>query len=149
MRQQLKTKGQLRAIFGLGRKRGLNKEDLEEIACDVTQGRIVRLSALNFNDANAVIEHLGGDGFARFVPRRTQNYRKQIAGVVTLVSPAALEKMDDLAAIRGISKEGLERMCLRMIKRERPITALKCAKIIEALKAMIARDALQAKGGRK
>lgn len=141
-----KTTEQLRAIFGLGRKVHMADEDLRDLAEDVTNGRTRSLRELTFVEANAMIVRLGGEAFpvspssGRPTPRRTVNHRRQKAGVVTMVSPAALAKLDALAAERGMSPSGLERMCLRMLHTKRPTTALGCSKVIEALKAMNARD---------
>jgi hypothetical protein len=53
--------------------------------------------------------------------------------------------MKDLAAKRGISAEGLERLCRRMLKgNPRPRTTAETNKIIEALKAMNERDRVNA-----
>lgn len=138
-----KTNEQLRAIFGLGKDRGFAKEDLEELAADQTGGQVKRLSLLSFDQANAMIKHLGGDPFPANgvqVPRRTENHRKQKAGVITMASPAHLAKMDDLAAKRGMKPEQLQRLCLRMLKTKRPTTAIGCNKVIEAIKSMNQRD---------
>lgn len=141
---KLKTTEQLRAVFGLGRKLGLEKSDLEELAADITGGRTDRLSLLSWEEANAMIRRLGGEPFSPSsgnpTPRRTANYRKQRDGIVTMATPKALALMDDLAARRGMSPEGLERMCYRMLKSKRPRTAQGCNAVIEALKSMNARD---------
>lgn len=138
-----KTNEQLRAIFGLGKKLNCEKADLEEMAADITSGRVERLSMLSFDEANALIKRLGGDPVSAkpSAPRRTVNYRKQKAGVPTLAGPYHLAKMDRLAADRGMSPEGLERMCMRMLRSKRPRTAQGCNAVIEALKAMNRRDA--------
>lgn len=139
-----KTTEQLRAIFGLGKNLGCEKSDLEELAADITGGRVERLSLLSFDEANAMISRLGGEPFnpssSSPVPRRTANYRKQRDGIVTMATPKALALMDDLAAKRNMSPEGLERMCMRMFKSKRPRTATACNAVIEALKSMNARD---------
>lgn len=140
---QPKTTEQLRAIFGLGKNVGFDKEGLEALAFTMTEGQIERLSALSFDQANAMIRHLGGDPFPANgvqVPRRTLNHQKQKAGVVTMASPGHLKKMDDLAAKRGMGAEQLQRLCMRTIKSKRPTTAIGCSKVIEALKAMASRD---------
>lgn len=148
MSAQPKTTEQLRAIFGLGKKLGFDKERLEELASVQTAGQVERLSLLSFDQANAMIVHLGGDAFPQSalsdplsaVPRRTVNHHKQKAGIVTMASPKALALMDRLAAERNMTPEGLERMCLRMLKKKRPTTAKGCSAVIEAIKKMNARD---------
>lgn len=152
MKFQPKTTEQLRAIFGLGRNLGCEKSDLEEMAADVTGGRVDRLSLLSWEEANAMIRRLGGEPFSPSsgtpVNRRTANYRKQRDGIVTMATPKALAMMDDLAAKRGMSPLGLERMCMRMIKSKRPRTAVACNAVIEAFKSMNARDRKKQESGR-
>lgn len=135
---QPKTTDQLRAIFGLGKEMNCEKSDLEELANDVTNGRTARLSQLFFDEANAMIKRLGGEAFpsGSKTPRRTENHRNQKGGVVKIVTAQQLKKMDDLAKKRGMSPEGLKKLCRRMLKTERPNTALGCSKVIEAIKAM-------------
>lgn len=138
-----KTTDQLRAIFGLGKKLNCEKADLEEMAADITSGRVERLSLLSFDEANAMIIRLGGEAFpvSANVPVRTANYRKQKAGIKTIETPRHLNLIDELARLRNMSPEGLERLCLRMIKKPRPVTTSEGNKIVEALKAMNRRDA--------
>src|SRR5262245_1118429 len=69
-----KTSSQVRCIFGLAKKQGLDKEEIESIA-----GK--RISMLSFAEANDVIKNLGGDPFAKGTPRRTINQHRQQAGV--------------------------------------------------------------------
>jgi hypothetical protein len=142
---QPKTNKQLRAIFGLAKNVNCGKEDLEELASDVSNGRVDRLSMLSFGEANAMIHRLGGNAFAGSTPRRTVNYHRQQAGVQQIAQASHLQLMRDLAAKRGISDEGLERLCRRMLKHPAPRTTDETNKIVEALKAMIARDARKAK----
>lgn len=140
-----KTTEQLRAIFGLGKKLNCEKADLEELAADVTNGRIERLSLLTFDEANAMIVRLGGEAFpvSPAVPRRTANHRKQQAGIKTVETARHLNLIDELARLRNMSPEGLERLCRRMIKKPRPVTTAEGNKIVEALKAMNRRDGIK------
>ncbi len=146
-----KTTDQLRAIFGLGRERGHDKESLMEMA-----GK--RLSELSFDEANGLIVQLGGEAFGSppagggvaglagrgggsgHVAKRTENYRKQKANVKTLVTAKQLRLMKDLADKRNMSQIGLASLCMRIIKRSAPQTTAQCNKVIEALKSMNARD---------
>lgn len=147
---QPKTTDQLRAIFGLAKSRGVEMDDDTKAALSLraSKDRTDRLSMLSFDEANVLIKHLGGDPIPQSqiangksqIPRRTLNHRKQKTGVVTLASPGHLAKMDRLAADRGMSREGLERMCLRMLKTKRPRTAVAVNAVIEALKSMNKRD---------
>ena len=140
-----KSTEQLRAIFGLGRKRGCGKEELEELAADVTNERVDRLSGLSFDEANAMIRRLGGDPFPGEgdVSRRTLNYRRQKAGVKQLETVKHLSLIDELARLRNMTPEGLEKLCQRMLNgKRRPTTTAEGNKIVEALKAMNRRDGL-------
>jgi hypothetical protein len=138
---QPKTTSQLKAIFGLAKKNRVDEDTLHEYAFQFTQGRTDRLSLLSFDEANALIKRLGGDPFASSrTPRRTENYRRQQAGVQQIAQPGHLEKMWKLAVERSMSANGLERMGLRMIKHWPPRTTDETNKIIEALKAMNKRD---------
>lgn len=132
---------QIKAIFALGIKKGLDKEQLEEIAFSATNGRTSSLKSLTFNEANSIIVILGGKPFEKQpIPRRTLNYRMQKTGVVALASERALQYIDILAKQKGISHEGLTRLCRRMLQSDRPKTAKGASAVIEALKSMIARE---------
>lgn len=140
---QPKTTDQLRAIFGLGKNLGFDKEGLEDLAAEMTDGKVERLSLLSFDQANAMIKHLGGDPFPASggVPVRTANHRRQKAGVRQIETGKHLKLIKDLAKGRNMSDEGLQKLCLRMIKKPRPTTTKEGNSIVEALKAMNARDA--------
>lgn len=134
-----KTTEQLRAIFGLGKKLNCAKEDLEEMA-----GK--RLSALTFDEANAMIVRLGGDAFptpAGPAPRRTQNYHKQKQGIKTLVTAAQLTHLEDLwFKLPGRTAAGLAAISRRVNRgADRPRTTEECNRVIEAVKSMTARVA--------
>lgn len=137
---QPKSNKQLRAIFALAKPLSCSKEDLEELANDVTVGRVHRLSMLSFDEANGIIRRLGGEPFQKRESRRTVNYQRQQAGVVEIAQPRQLRLMRDLAAGRGWSDETLRAFCLRIVKSRVPRTTAETNKIIEALKAMNARD---------
>lgn len=141
MPSQPKTTEQLRVIFGLGNGRGLDKDALTQILIDRTGGKVERLSLMSFDQANEMIKHLGGDpiGSASGVPTRTKNYHRQKAGVVQLVTVQQLSKIGQLAKQRNMSTEGLESLCMKVIKKKRPTTTKEANKVTEALKAMIAR----------
>lgn len=141
-----KTNGQLRAIFGLAKKRGLDKEQIEDIAFDLSGD--TRLSHLSFRHANVIIVRLGGEAFGpgtfgrrKQAARRTVNHQRQQAGIKQIAQPAHLDLMYSLAAGRNMSSDGLERMGMRMIKHWPPRTTEETNKIVEALKAMNHRDA--------
>lgn len=142
-----KTTDQLRAIFGLGKNLGMDKEDLEALAGEKTGGTVTRLSLLSFDQANAMIEHLGGDPFpgAGHVAARTERHRRQKAGVKQVETARHTRLIADLAAKRGLSEIGLAKLCMRIIKRSSPQTTAQGNKVVEALKAMNRRDAAAGK----
>ena len=139
---QPKTNAQLRRIFGLAKPLNCDADDLRDLAEDVSQGRVCRLSLLSWEEANAMIARLGGGPpFQSRTPRPAGNYHRQQAGVQQIAQAGHIKLMRDLAATRGIGDEGLQRMCRRMLKgNSGPRTTAETNKIIEALKAMIARD---------
>lgn len=143
-----KSSLQIRRLFGLAAKpasvAGVRAHDyLSELASDVTRGRTSSLAALHFDEANAMITRLGGDPItSRSVSKRTENYRKQKAGIETIVTSAHIKKIDELAAMRGWSPESLQKFCRRVIKKDAPATAHEANKITEGLKAMNRRDGL-------
>lgn len=137
-----KTKSQIKAIFGLARQRGLDDVELHDIVRNVT--RLTSIRALSRKQADNVISALGGtpligsprEGRSQ---RRTQQIKKA-AGSKSVATKAQLDKMHELATGRGIGADGLARLCLRMNRRDEPITTKECNRVIEALKAMNARD---------
>lgn len=143
---QPKSNLQIRRLFGLASKpasaAGATPHDyLSKLASDVTRGRTSSLAALSFDEANAMIVKLGGDTItSRSVSKRTENYRKQKAGIETIVTDAHLKKIDELAAMRSWSSETLAKFCRRVIKKDAPTTAHEANKITEGLKAMNRRD---------
>lgn len=137
-----KTTDQLRAIFGLGKSLGMDKTDLEELAFDKTGGTVERLSLLSYDQANLMIVHLGGEPFPALthVALRTANHRRQKAGIKQVETGKHLRLIADLAAKRNMSAAGLASLCMRIIKKPSPQTTAQGNKIVEALKAMNARD---------
>ncbi len=139
-----KTTDQLRAIFGLGKQRGLEKPDLEELAAEKSNGRIDRLSLLSFDEANQMITHLGGEAFpasgSPTVPKRTENYRKQKAGISTIETDKQLKAIKDMARQRNMTEQGITSLAKRMNLPWPPITTAQANKIFEALKSMNKRD---------
>jgi hypothetical protein len=145
---QPKTNAQIGRIFGLAKKRGVELDDDTKAGFAITAsaGRTDRLSQLSFDEANIVITNLGGDAYTTAKPRRTLNYHRQQAGIQQIAQGSHLQMMRELAEGRGISDEGLKNLCRRMLKgKDAPRTTADTNKIIEALKAMNARDAAYAK----
>jgi hypothetical protein len=138
---QPRTIKQNNAIFGLAAKHGIDHESLRDIAAEISEGRVDRMGQISFDEANKIIHRLGGEPFRTGPARRTVNYQRQQAGVAQIAQPIHLEKMSNLARARCMTLEGLERLGRRMIKHWPPRTTSETNKIIEAIKAMDARDA--------
>lgn len=139
-----KNNEQLRRIFGLAKRRDLRRDQLATYADEVSYGRVERLSLLSFDEANRLITRLGGDPVPAYA-RRTINHHRQLAGVPQIAGQRQLRYMRDLTAKRGITEDGLERLCRRMLKGSpRPRTTAETNKIIEAIKAMNHRDSQKA-----
>lgn len=139
---QPKTPEQMSRIFGLARKLGIDFQDDDVragFAITVSSGRVQRLSELSFDEANQLIKNLGGDPF---VPgsARTRNYHRAKAGVRQIATASQFELLGRLAEARGMSPSGLASLGVRMLKHWPPRTTAEANKVIEALKAMNARD---------
>lgn len=140
---KLRTKAQNSLMWGLAKKIGVTHDDLSEMAFDVSGGRTEHTSELYQTEMVKLIDRL--EEFANpkkdKTPRRTTNYRKQKAGVVTLVTPEHLEKLNrEWNKVQGRTPSGLESICIRTIKVERPRTAQECNKIINAVQSMNRRE---------
>lgn len=138
-----KTAAQIRRMFGLARPLHMAKEDLEALAFEITGERTDHLSALTFDEANAVIGRLGGEPFGKGRPRSRRSVQRdrQLAGVVNIDLRRSLKLLDELwSAFPGRSPDGLEKLCARMIKHPRPLHTTECGKVIEAVKSMNARE---------
>lgn len=133
-----KTTGQVRTIFGQGRRCGLDPEQLRDAVEDVTK-RTRSIAALSYTEAEQVIARLKG---REFVPRRTLQYRRQKAGIQQVVQQGQLTLIAELAAQRNWSAETLAGFCKRQCKHERPRTTGEANSVIEALKDMNRRDDL-------
>lgn len=143
-----KSHEQVRRMFGLASRPAEEagwepKEFIEDLASEVSGGLVERISRLSFDQANAIIRRLGGEPInpPGSGSRRTANYRRHKAGIVQIATAAQMKLLYDLAAGRGITGAGLKNLCLRMIKKPSPRTTAEANKIIEAIKAMNARDA--------
>lgn len=143
MAKQMKTLSQNKAIFALGGRLKCSHDDLRELAFDITSGRTASIKQLTFDEANGMIRRLGGRAFDRpnqFNSKRTEQYHKQKARVKTIVTPAQKGKIERLLQQRNIGADGYKLFCRRMLKHDEPRTTIEAKNIIEALKAMIARD---------
>lgn len=142
---QLKSLPQLRAIFGLAKKRGLSLESLH-ILVEAETGQ-TSLAELTAAQANKVITALGGQPLSSNksrAPRRTEQYRRQRTGAKKIVTPEQLNLITRLAAQRNWTAASLAKFCNRMIRRDKPASTHQANTIIEALKSMNAREGLWA-----
>lgn len=140
---KLRTKIQNSKMFGLAAKCGLAHEDLKDFAAEISDGRTEHTSELTVKEADEIIHRLEKvvQPKATVAPRTIQ-YHRQKFGVKRIAEPSQLDLMESLARQRGIGDDGLEKLCRRMLKgNPRPRTTSETNKIIEALKAMNARDA--------
>ncbi|MBD0370304.1 MAG: DUF1018 domain-containing protein [Pyrinomonadaceae bacterium] len=141
-RLQPKTTNQVRAIFGLARKNGLDEELLHDTVESVTK-RTRSIAALTFREAEAIIAHLKGDSFTP-TPRRTVQHRRMRAGINQVVQQGQLELIASLASQRHWSAETLEKFCRRQCGHFPLRTTSDANKVIEALKSMNKREGLWA-----
>lgn len=143
-----KTNAQIRRMFGLAKpKAEAARMDTHEYLADValiqTERRTSSLAELTFDEANKCIRSLGGDPLSRRgISKRTENYRKQQAGVKSIETENHLNFIDELARLRGMTPEGVEKLATRMHVPWPPRTTEQGNKIVEALKAMNKRDGL-------
>jgi len=134
MNARTKTPGQLRTIFAVGKERGLDHDELREMAGG-------SLRKLSYSDAERLIQRLKGQSF---VPLRTLQHRRAKAGVKVMVQQSQIDLIVQLAAQRNWSRYTLSAFSLKVCKRERPLTTDEANKVIEALKAMNRREGLWA-----
>jgi hypothetical protein len=137
---QPKSTAQVRCIFGLARKNGLDDDLLHDTVMSVTK-RTNRISQLTSLEADRVIEHLKGPDYKPRSRRTVLHHRKR-AGVQQVAQPSHLGLMESIARQRGMSGEGLQKLAERIIKHYPPRTTSETNKVIEALKAMRQRDNL-------
>lgn len=135
-----KTTPQVRAIFGEGRKCGLDDEQIRDTVESVT-GRTRSIRKLTHAEADRVIEKLKGKSF---VPRRTLQYRRAKHGVKQVVQEGQLKLIADLATQRHWSAETLVKFCQRQCGHHPLRTTADANKVVEALKSMNKRDQLWA-----
>jgi hypothetical protein len=141
MSERPKTSGQVKAIFGSAKVRGIDPGDeLHDIVESVTR-RTRSIADLTYAEAERVIARVKGSAF---VPRRTLQYRRRKAGVKQMVQQWQLDLIVELASQRHWPSETLTQFCRRQCKRDKPLTTNEANKVIEALKAMNKREGLWA-----
>ncbi len=141
---------QLRAAFALAKRVGIDKDQLEAIAGDLSHGRTFRLSQLSYTEANQLIVRLGGDPDQRHsAPAkrrrrapRTERHLRQRAGVKQIVQQRHVDLLNELAAERwGVAYAAPLRSLAERMRIPYPCrTTDETNKLIEAIKAMNARD---------
>ena len=128
-------------IFGLCKRLGLDDDTRRGAVAVVTTGRTDSVSQLTFEEANALITHLGGDPSTR--KRSPQNPRAITpAGGRKQIAQPGPPSADARSGIRPRDhRRGLKRMGERMLKHWPPHTTAETNKMVEALKSMNRRDA--------
>lgn len=139
---QPKSTKQVRAIYGIARRRGLDEELLHDAVFSVTQ-RTRSIAKLTSSEADQVIAHLQGNSYKE-TPRRTVQYRRRRAGVNQVVQPGQLRLIADLASQRKWNAESLVEFCKRQCGHFPLRTTSDANKVIEPLKAMNRREGLWA-----
>lgn len=140
---------QLRAIFDLAKRQGVEKDQLEAIAGDLSGGRTFRLSEMSYLEANWLVVRLGGDPQQRHPvsgrkqPGRTVRHHRQKAGVKQIAQHRHIELLHALAKNRWGSafEPPLRSLAGRMRVPYPPHTTEQTNKLVEAVKAMNARGA--------
>lgn len=137
-----KTKGQLRAIWGLAKTKGIDEETLHALVARET-GK-ASIASLSKAEANKVIVALGGEAQtpARGNSIRNQQYKRRKAGVITLVKFGQRRLLKSLAVKRWgeAADTALAKFCRGQIAKDAPQTSGECNRLIQALKAMNARE---------
>ncbi len=141
---KFRTKAQNSRMHGLGGKLGLPHEDLRDFAFEYSNGRTDHTSELYIKEAANLINYLdslANPKDANQLSQRTINYHKQKAGIGTIETQAQLKLINDLwFKYPHRTASGLESICLRTIKIEKPRTTKEGSKIVEAIKSMNARE---------
>lgn len=141
-----RTKAQNTMIHAIAGKLGLPKEDIAELAFDISGNRTEHTSELSVDEAAKLINRLqmwANPQAVKSPSRRTIQYRRQQAGIKQAVTPEHIDKMRRLwFAKPGRTESGLESLTLRQIKLEKPRTTKECNSVIEAIKAMNLREGI-------
>lgn len=141
-----RTLGQNSAIHGLLGSWGINAEEKAAMVADITKGRTESTKDMSFDEANVMIDRLGGQPFSANVAklsRRSVNHYRQQANVPQIVTPEHLGKLNrEWFKKPGRTEQGLKQLCQRILKDaqgnplDRPRTTDECSKVIEAVKSM-------------
>lgn len=139
-----RTNAQNKAIHSLLNQFNFDRDSKAEMVFDITNGRTESSGEMSFDEANVMIRRLGGRAFDapnQFRSRRTENYHKQKAGIQTIPTSTHVDLMRSRAHRRGITPDGLGDLSARVNGGNRhPKTSKEVSRVIEAIKAMDARD---------
>ena len=141
-----RTLKQNNAIHGLLGSWGINADEKAAMVSEITKGRTESTKEMSFDEANVMIDRLGGQPFSANVAklsRRSVNHYRQQADVPQIVTQEHLGKLHrEWFKKPGRTEEGLKKLCLGMLKDkqgnplEKPRTTTECNKVIEAVKSM-------------
>ena len=130
-----RTLQQNRVIHQLIGRRGLDIGEKASLVSEVSGGRTESSAQLTREEANKLIKRLGGEPIS--LSRRTQQLKRQEAGVKQIISHKQREYMFSIwNRFPHRHPSGLDKLCERTIKRQRPRTTEEANKVIEAIKAM-------------
>lgn len=135
---KLRTKAQNSLMHGLAARCGLTHSDLQDWASEISSGRTTHTSELYYTEALEIINRLEKlvKPQTDWSPRTVQ-YRRQATGVKQIVTPEQLKLMRDLwFSVDGRTQNGLDSLCVRINKIEKPRTTKECSNVIEAIKSM-------------
>lgn len=118
----------------------ITDENYRVLVFNLTNGRTETSAEMTTQEADELIKALGGVPPVR--SRRTQQRRNKAAGVIGLITPAQTQTLNALAEARwGVNfAQPLQSLCQRMHRRKSPRTSKQAQSLIEAIKAMQARD---------
>lgn len=138
---KFRTKAQNSMIFAIAAKIGVTHDDLREWTFEITKERTDHTSELYFNEAVRIIDRLQGYANADNTPRRTVNYRRAKAGVVSIDTAKQAKLLNELwFKYPHRTQCDLDSICVRVTKLEKPRTTKDFNKVIEAVKAMNKRE---------
>lgn len=136
-----RTKGQNKLMFSVAAQVGVSHDDLREWTFEITNGRTEHTSELYYAQAVEIINRLQALANPHQTPRRTTNYRRAKTGVINIDVAAQAKLLNELwFEYPTRTASGLESLCLRTIKIEKPRTTKEFNPIIEAVKSMNNRE---------
>lgn len=134
-----RTKGQNSLMFALANQVGVTHNDLKDWTFEITNGRTEHTSELYYSEAVKIIDRLQSYVKKQTgkVSQRTIQYRRQQAGIKQIVTQDQLDKIQrEWKEVEGRTPSGLESLCFRILKYDKPRTTADANKVIEAIKSM-------------